>query len=40
MAATADELTRLGGDVHYDVVPGAGHVIRSLAGAATRGSSI
>ena len=33
MEATAVELERLGAEVHYEVVPGAGHVIRSLAGA-------
>ena len=33
MEATADELARLGADVQYVIVPEAGHVIRSLAGA-------
>ncbi len=32
MDATAEEMRRLGGDVHYEIVPGEGHVIQSLAG--------
>ena len=33
MEAAAIELGRLSAEVHFEVVPGAGHVIRSLAGA-------
>ena len=32
MDATAEEMRRLGGEVHYEIVPGEGHVIQSLAG--------
>lgn len=32
MDATAEAMRQLGGDVHYEVVPGEGHLIRSLAG--------
>lgn len=32
MDATAEAMRRLGGDVHFEIVPGEGHVIQSLAG--------
>ena len=32
MDATAAEMRRLGGEVHYEIVPNEGHVIQSLAG--------
>ena len=32
MDATAKAMRRLGGDVHFEIVPGEGHVIQSLAG--------
>jgi dipeptidyl aminopeptidase/acylaminoacyl peptidase len=32
MDATAEAMRRLGGDVHYEIVPNEGHVIQSLAG--------
>ncbi len=32
MNETANEMRRLGGDVHYEIVPGEGHAIQSLTG--------
>lgn len=32
MDATAEAMRRLGGDVHYEIVPDEGHVIQSLSG--------
>lgn len=32
MDSTAEAMRRLGGDVHYEIVPGEGHVIQSLTG--------